>query len=60
MSGVHEGCDIDSATPVCDADSKVSGIQDSAGKAISQCVACKKSGKMDKNLMSNNFFDWYE
>ena len=57
FSGVHEGCDIGSATPVCDADTKVAGIQDSAVKAVAKCVACKKSGKMDKNLMLLNFFN---
>ena len=45
ISSLHEGCDIHSMTPVCDADSKVSGIQDSAEKTIAECVACKKESK---------------
>ena len=45
ISGLAQGCDILSATPVCDADTSTSGIQDSATGKVAQCVACKKSGK---------------
>ena len=45
VSGYAEGCDIASTTPVCDADSLTSGIQDSATDKQAVCVACKKSGK---------------
>ena len=44
VSGYAEGCDIASTTPVCDADSSTSGIQDSATDKQAVCVACKKSG----------------
>ena len=46
ISGNAEGCDITSTTPVCDADSTTSGIQDSASGKVAQCVACKKTGNM--------------
>jgi hypothetical protein len=45
ISGYAEGCYITSTTPVCDADSATSGTQDSATGKVSQCVACKKSGR---------------
>ena len=45
ISGFAEGCDIFSTSPVCDADSSVTGIQDSATGKVAQCVSCKKSGK---------------
>ena len=45
ISGNHEGCDITSSTPVCDADSTVSGFQDSAVCKVAECAACKKSGR---------------
>ena len=45
ISGVAEGCDPFSTTPVCDADSTTSAIDDTATNKVSQCVACKKSGK---------------
>ena len=48
ISGNAEGCDITSTTPVCDADSTTSGIQDSASGKVAQCVACKKNGKLVK------------
>ena len=47
VSGVAEGCDIHSSTPVCDADSTTVGIQDSATGKVSQCVACTKSGGLE-------------
>ena len=47
-----EGCDVLSTTPVCDADSTTSGIQDSATNKVAACVACKKSGKIWFALMA--------
>ena len=44
ISGYAEGCDITSTTPVCDADSTTTGIQDSASDKLAVCVGCKKSG----------------
>ena len=44
ISGVAQGCEIRSSTPVCDMDSSTSGIQDTASNKVAQCVACKKSG----------------
>ena len=49
VSGYAEGCDIASTTPVCDADSTTSGIQDTATDKQAVCVACKKSGKLKDN-----------
>ena len=49
INGNVEGCDIASATPVCDADSTTSGIQDSASGKVAQCVACKKNGELPKH-----------
>ena len=46
ISGIAEGCDTFSTTPVCDADSTASGIQDSATEKVAVCVACKKSGNI--------------
>ena len=46
ISGVAEGCDITTTSPVCDADSTTSGIQDSASGKVAKCVACKKSGNL--------------
>ena len=46
ISGNAEGCDITSTTPVCDADSSLSGTQDSASPGkVAECVGCTKSGK---------------
>ena len=45
ISLAHQGCDITSSTPVCDADSTTSGIQDSAVGKLAACVACKMTGK---------------
>ena len=47
ISGNAEGCDITSLTPVCDADSGTTAIDDSDFNApvkVAQCVACKKDG----------------
>ena len=47
ISGNAEGCDITSLTPVCDADSGTTAIDDSdfdAPGKVAQCVACKKDG----------------
>ena len=46
VSGVAEGCDAFSTTPVCDADSTTSGVQDSASNKEAVCAACKKSGNL--------------
>ena len=45
ISGRHEGCDVTSTTPVCDADSATDGIQDIADGKIAQCTACMKDGR---------------
>ena len=57
IAGYAEGCDIFSTSPVCDADSSTTGIQDSATGTVAQCVSCKKSG----NKWQNRIFDriWY-
>ena len=62
ISGVAEGCDITSTSPVCDADSSTSGIEDSATGKVAQCVACKKSGKnfvmirfLENTMWINNY-----
>ena len=52
ISGLAEGCDIHSSTPVCDADSTSPAIEDSAIEKISHCVGCKKSGKCAINMCS--------
>ena len=48
ISGKAEGCNVHSTTPVCDADSSTSGIQDSATAKVAQCVACKMSGECNR------------
>ena len=45
VNDVAEGCDILSSTPVCDADSSTTYIEDSTEATVAQCVACKKDGK---------------
>ena len=55
ISGVAEGCDITSTSPVCDAESSTSGIQDSATGKVAQCVACKKSGKKNDHSFSYDY-----
>ena len=45
INNVAEGCDILSLTPVCDADSSTTYIEDSTEATVAQCVACKKDGK---------------
>ena len=52
ISGFAEGCDTFSTTPVCDADSTTSGIQDSATEKVAVCVACKKSGNISFHVKS--------
>ena len=47
VSGFAEGCDILSSSPVCDADSSTTDIEDSAEGKVAQCVACKKDGRND-------------
>ena len=56
ISGTHEGCDVTSTTPVCDADSTTSGIQDSASGKVGQCTACKKDGKWKKGDFWASYF----
>ena len=45
ISDAHEGCDIYSTEPVCDADSTTVEIEDSAVAKLAKCVACKNTGK---------------
>ena len=47
ISEVAEGCEIRSATPVCDHDESTTGIQDAAEtpRKVAKCVACTKSGE---------------
>ena len=45
INNLAEGCDILSSTPVCDADSNTSDIEDSAVGKVAQCVGCKKDGE---------------
>ena len=45
ISDAHEGCDIYSMEPVCDADSTTVEIEDSAVAKLAKCVACKNTGK---------------
>ena len=43
-TGVHVGCSKFSSTPVCDADSTITGVQDSAVEKRAVCSGCKKTG----------------
>ena len=45
ISDAHEGCDIYSTEPVCDADSTTVEIEDSAVAKLAKCVACKNTGE---------------
>ena len=45
VSGFAEGCDILSSSPVCDADSSTTDIEDTAESKVAHCVACKKDGR---------------
>ena len=45
INNAHEGCDIHSTTPVCDADSTTAEIDDSAVSKLATCSACKNSGE---------------
>ena len=45
LDGVHVGCSNFSSTPVCDADSTITGVQDSAVDKRAVCSGCKQSGK---------------
>ena len=45
INDAHEGCDIYSTEPVCDADSTTVEIEDSAVAKLAKCVACKNTGK---------------
>ena len=44
ISGTHEGCVSTSTTPVCDADSTTSTIEDTAVEKLGVCKGCTKSG----------------
>ena len=44
IAGKHEGCDVTSINPICDADSTTNGVQDSADGKVAQCTSCKKDG----------------
>ena len=55
-TGTHEGCDIASAGPVCDADSTTSGIQDSAIGKLAACAGCKKDCEYSKSIMFIYYF----
>ena len=44
ISGTHEGCVSTSTTPVCDADSTTSTIEDTAVGKVGVCKGCTKSG----------------
>ena len=50
ISGTHEGCVSTSTTPVCDADSTTSIIDDTAVEKEAVCKGCTKSGQ---TLVSN-------
>ena len=45
ISGTHEGCVSTSTTPVCDADSTTSTIEDTAVEKEAVCKGCTKSGQ---------------
>ena len=45
INNAHEGCDIHSTTPVCDADASTTQIDDSAVSKLATCSACKKDGE---------------
>ena len=49
-SGVHVGCVASSSTPICDADSSTSGVDDSAVEKRASCVNCKKAGTYNMNM----------
>ena len=44
-SGVNVGCETLSSTPVCDADSTTTIVDDSALEKRAACVGCKQDGK---------------
>ena len=46
INSYHEGCDIHSNTPVCDADSTTVTVEDSAVAKLARCVGCKKIGNL--------------
>ena len=51
ISGTHEGCVSTSTTPVCDADSTTSIIDDLATEKEAGCKGCTKSGQTLANSM---------
>ena len=38
--GIAQGCDISSTTPVCDADTATTGVQNTGVGTASECVGC--------------------
>ena len=56
-SGTHEQCSVYSATPVCDIDSKVPGIQDTGDRKLAECVQCKKDGMLKSSQYGNLKFE---
>jgi len=48
---VHVGCDASSSTPICDADSSTSAVDDSAVEKRASCVNCKKDGTYNINTI---------
>ena len=61
ISDAHEGCDIYSTEPVCDADSTTVKIEDSAVAKLAKCVACKNTGKYRYlSLMVQNSYLYYD
>ena len=52
ISGTHEGCVSTSTTPVCDADSTTSIIDDTAVEKEAVCKGCTKSGQNLANHMN--------
>ena len=53
ISGTHEGCVSTSTTPVCDADSTTSIIDDTVVEKEAVCKECTKSGQTLFSHMSS-------
>ena len=57
ISGTHEGCDSTSKTPICDADSTTSIIDDIPMEKEALCKGCTKSGKgVNEPISHRNHF----
>ena len=52
ISGTHEGCVSTSTTPICDADSATTTIEDTAVAKEGICKGCTKSGPSLANRLS--------